>query len=313
MTTCTGGVWAATLTPMNADLSIDLGKLNDHVAWLFDRGCDGVALLGTTGEANSLSLKERLALIDAAGKAGFGEEKIMTGVGCCAAGDTLELSRAAIEAGYPNLLMLPPFYYKGVCEEGLFRSYANIIEELNDDRARIIVYDFPQMTGLEISTTLLVRLRKAFPDTVIGIKDSSGNWDDMKEACDRLPGFSVFAGTEKYLLPVLRAGGAGCISATANVTSPALSNLMTNWQNANAESLQEAITQLRVTLQAYPAAPALKELMARSAGEQDSGDQNWRNLRPPFVNLDDEKAESLLNDLREINFDVKDLSMIVAS
>ncbi len=303
MTTCTGGVWAAALTPMNADLSIDLDRLTAHVFWLFDRGCDGVALLGTTGEANSLSLKERLAVIDAAGAAGFSSHKIMTGVGCCAAGDTLELSRAAIAAGYPNLLMLPPFYYKGVSEEGLFRSYANIIEELNDDRARIIVYDFPQMTGLEISADLLVRLRDAFPDTVIGVKDSSGNWDDMKEACDRLPGFSVFAGTEKYLLPVLRAGGAGCISATANVTSPILANLMANWQNSAADGLQEAVAQLRMTLQTYPPAAALKELMAAYTGKQ-----TWRNLRPPMVNLINEKIESLLSDLHKIDFDVKDLS-----
>ncbi|MEM9619242.1 MAG: dihydrodipicolinate synthase family protein [Pseudomonadota bacterium] len=303
MTTCTGGVWAATLTPMNTDLSIDLDRLNTHVFWLLDRGCDGVALLGTTGEANSLSLKERLAVIDAAGAAAFPADKIMTGVGCCAAGDTLELSRAAIAAGYPNLLMLPPFYYKGVSEEGLFRSYANIIEELNDDRARIIVYDFPQMTGLEISADLLVRLREAFPDTVIGIKDSSGNWDDMKEACDRLPGFSVFAGTEKYLLPVLRAGGAGCISATANVTSPALANLMANWRNSVADELQEVATELRIALQKYPPAPALKELMAISTGEQ-----RWRSLRPPMVNLINEKIESLRSDLHKIDFDVKDLS-----
>lgn len=303
MTTCTGGVWAATLTPMNTDLSIDLDRLTAHVFWLFDRGCDGVALLGTTGEANSLSLKERLAVIDAAGAAAFPADKIMTGVGCCAAGDTLELSRAAITAGYPNLLMLPPFFYKGVSEEGLFRSYATIIEKLNDDRARIIVYDFPQMTGLEISADLLVRLRDAFPDTVIGVKDSSGNWDDMKEACDRLPGFSVFAGTEKYLLPVLRVGGAGCISATANVTSPVLANLMANWRNPAADGLQDAVTELRMTLQKYPPAAALKELMATSTGEQ-----NWRGLRPPMMKLSDEQIESLLGDLHKIDFDVKDLS-----
>lgn len=308
MTDCSGGVWAATLTPMNADLSVDLERLMTHVAWLYERGCDGVALLGTTGEANSLSLNERRALIEAAGKADFGAAKIMTGVGCCAAGDTLTLSRAAIDAGYPNLLMLPPFYYKGVSEEGIFRSYADIIEKLDDDRARIIIYDFPQMTGLEISASLLVRLRRTFPDTVIGIKDSSGNWDDMKEACDRLPGFSVYAGTEKFLLPVLRAGGAGCISATANVTSPAMASLLANWEDETADRLQKSVTKLRMTLQAYPAAPGLKALMARATGNQD-----WRNVRPPFVNLSDEQEEQLLKDLEQISFDIKNLSASAAS
>lgn len=303
MTTCTGGVWAATLTPMNADLSVDLGRLSAHIAWLFDRGCDGVALLGTTGEANSLSLKERLTLIEAIGDANYQADKIMTGVGCCAAGDTLELSRAAIDAGYHNLLMLPPFFYKGVSEDGLFRAYANIIEKLNDDRARIVVYDIPQMTGLEMSVDLLVRLRNAFPDTVIGVKDSSGNWDDMKEACDRLPGFSVFAGTEKYLLSVLRSGGAGCISATANVTSPVLAGLMANWRGSSADALQEYATRLRMTLQAYPAAPALKELMAISSGEP-----GWRALCPPIMNMSKEQVENMLNDLQKISFNVKSLS-----
>ena len=308
MTDCSGGVWAATLTPMNADLSIDLEHLMTHVAWLYDRGCNGVALLGTTGEANSLSLEERLSLINAAGKANFGAEKIMTGVGCCAAGDTLALSRAAIDAGYPNLLMLPPFYYKGVSEEGIFRSYANIIEKLNNDSVRIIIYDFPQMTGLEISANLLVRLRRTFPDTVIGIKDSSGNWDDMKEACDRLPGFSVYAGTEKFLLPVLRAGGAGCISATANVTSPGMANLLANWEDDSADRLQEDVTRLRMTLQNYPAAPGLKSLMAHAKDTPE-----WQNLRPPFVNLSDDEKEQMFNDLAEVGFDTKNLSTSIAS
>ena len=308
MTECNGGVWAATLTPMNKDLSVDLDQLINHVSGLFDRGCDGVALLGTTGEANSLSLEERLALIDAAGKAGFGAEKIMTGVGCCSEGDTLILARAAIDAGYPNLLMLPPFYYKGVSEEGIFQSYANIIEKLNDDRARIIIYDFPQMTGLEISADLLVRLRRAFPDSVIGIKDSSGNWDDMKEACDRLPGFAVYAGTEKYLLPVLRAGGAGCVSATANVTSPGMANLLANWENDTADRLQDDVTNLRMTLQAYPAAPGLKALMASATDTPE-----WRTVRPPFVNLSDDQEKQLLNDLKQIGFNSKDLQMTSTS
>jgi len=306
MTSCVRGVWAAALTPLHADLSINLDQLIAHTHRLYEQGCDGVAILGTTGEANSFSMHERLSLIERAGAEAFSADRIMVGVGCCAQAETIELSRASIEAGFPNLLMLPPFFYKGVSEEGLFRSYADIIEKLNDDRARIIVYDIPPMTGLEMSVDLLERLRNAFPNIIAGVKDSSGKWEDMEEACERLPNFSVFAGTEKYLLPILRAGGAGCISATANVTSRILENLLEHWRAPLADSLQDYATKLRMTLQAYPPAPALKELMARSTGDID-----WRNVRPPIMPLAETKRQSLVDDLQMLNFDITTMSATV--
>ncbi len=283
------GAWAATLTPLNNDLSIDLSALGAHVRWLLAEGAAGVAALGTTGEANSFSVEERLQVIESLGKSGIANERIIIGTGCCAAPDTIALTRAALAAGYANVLMLPPFYYKGVSEEGIFRAYAQVIEAVNDPRLRVLVYDFPLMTGLTISTALLRRLQNAFGGTVVGVKNSSGDWSAMEEAAKQLPGFQVFAGTEQFLLPTLRSGGPGCISATANVTVRQLAEIVAKWREPGADALQNEATKTRLQLQKYSTIPALKEIMAVATGRV-----AWRNLRPPLVNLDAAQSAELL-------------------
>lgn len=291
------GVWTAALTPQNEDLSVDFDALVAHYRWLLASGSDGIAVLGTTGEANSFSVAERRALIERVGEAGFAPNEIIIGTGCCAFPDTVELTRAALAAGYANILMLPPFFYKGVSDDGLFRAYGDVIERVGDDAMGIYVYDFPKMTGLEISPDLLVRLHEAFPETIVGVKDSSGSWPDMLEVAERIPGFGTFAGTERYLLATLRAGGAGCISATANVTCGLAAELYARWQDEGADALQERVTQVRLALEAYPAVPALKEIMAAHTGRA-----GWRHARPPMVALSDQVRADLFRDLEAIGF-----------
>lgn len=288
MTDIAPGAWAASLTPLNADLSIDHIALAAHVRWLLSQGAGGVAVLGTTGEANSFSTTERLELIAALGKANFESKRIIVGTGCCAAPDTIALTRAALDRGFANVMMLPPFYYKNVSEEGLFQAFARAIEAVSDPRLRVIIYDFPLMTGLTISTALLARLRSAFGAVVVGVKNSSGAWPAMEDALTQLPGFKVFAGTEQFLLPTLRAGGPGCISATANVTIAALAEIVSRQRDANAEALQAEATSTRLALQQFPAIPALKELFAQATGRA-----AWRFLRPPLVNLDAAQVRAL--------------------
>jgi 4-hydroxy-tetrahydrodipicolinate synthase len=288
LTEIAAGPWAAALTPLNQDLSVDHGALAEHIRALLQRGCSGVAALGTTGEANSFSLDERLELIARLGRSDFTAERMLIGVGCCAAPDTIALTRAALAAGFHNVMMLPPFYYKPVSDEGLFRVYASIIETVNDPRLRLILYDIPPMTGFKLSLELLRRLRDAFPETVIGVKNSSGDWSAMEATLAAMPGFKTFVGSEQFLLPALRAGGPGCISATANVTSPALAEIFANWSKPNAEALQAAVTRTRLALQAFPAIPMLKELMAIRRTQP-----SWRRLRPPLVNLTDEESARL--------------------
>lgn len=290
------GVWAAALTPLKDDLSVDLDAMIAHHRWLLAQGCDGVAALGTTGEANSFSVAERRAVIEKVAQAKLPAGRAMIGTGCCALPDTVELTRAALEAGYPNVLMLPPFYYK-IGDEGVFASYAATIERVADPRLKIYVYDFPRMTGFEISPALLERLHKAFPQTVVGVKDSSGDWAAMEETCKRIPGFGMFSGTEQHLLPTLRAGGVGCISATANATAALCAAVYAGWRGAEADGLQAETTAVRLMLQAYPAVASLKEIMARHTGRA-----GWRRLRPPLTNLPADKTAALFSEMAAKGF-----------
>ncbi len=295
------GVWTAALTPQHEDLSVDFDALVAHYRWLLASGSDGIAVLGTTGEANSFSVAERRALIERVAEAGFAPNEIMIGTGCCAVPDTVELTRAALAAGYANILMLPPFFYKGVSDDGLFRAYANVIERIGDDAMGIYVYDFPKMTGLEISPDLLVRLHRAFPESIAGVKDSSGHWPDMLEVAERIPGFGTLAGTERYLLATLRAGGAGCISATANVTCGLAAEVYAAWEGAGAEALQERASEVRLALEAYPAVPALKEIMAAHTGRP-----GWRHAWAPMVALSEPARAGLFRDLEAIGFGLRE-------
>jgi 4-hydroxy-tetrahydrodipicolinate synthase len=288
------GAWAANLTPFNDDLSIDIGAYLAHARWLLDHGCAGIVALGTTGEANSFSVAERLGVIKALGESGIAPERLIIGTGCCAAADTIALTRAVLDAGFVNVLMLPPFYYKGVSDEGLFRAYAGVIEAIRDPRLRVFVYDIPQQTGLKLSLELLTRLRRSFTDTVVGIKNSSGDWSAMEAASRALPGFRVFAGSEEFLLATLRLGGPGCVSATANVTSATLAEVVAQWQTPKADDLQAAATRTRHALQKYPTIPALKEIMAEATGRPE-----WRRMRPPLVALDKADAARLIGEAHE--------------
>ena len=294
------GVWSAAVTPLNNDLTVNLAAMVTHHKWLLANGCNGVAVLGTTGEANSFSVRERLDVIAAAAASGIAKEQLLIGTGCCAPTDTIELTRAALDAGFNQVLMLPPFYYKGVSDDGLFAAFDHVIQQLADDRLAIVIYDFPLMTGLDMSVDLLVRLNKAYPKTVVGVKDSSGNWPAMQAVIEAIPGFRTFAGTEQYLLADLQAGGAGCITATGNATSNLCQAVYVAHQagdTAGAEAAQEIATATRLMLQAHGAVPAMKELMA-----QNSGNPAWRNMRPPLMPLSAEGVAALDKACQDMGF-----------
>ncbi|MCZ6846634.1 MAG: dihydrodipicolinate synthase family protein, partial [Alphaproteobacteria bacterium] len=173
------GVYAAALTPMTADLAPDLERVVAHNRWLLANGCDGVAPLGTTGEANSLSIDERLSILDALAEAGITGAQLIAGVGCCAFPDTITLTKRALANGAGGVLMLPPFYYQAPSEDGLFAAYANIVERIGDPALQIYLYNFPQQVGFELPISLIARLHEAYPNTVVGMKDSSGDWPRM--------------------------------------------------------------------------------------------------------------------------------------
>jgi 4-hydroxy-tetrahydrodipicolinate synthase len=292
------GVLSPVVTPFDSDLRPDGARLARQCKWLLSNDV-GLAVFGTNSEANSLSLGEKRQLLDELGAAGVPAARMMPGTGACALSDSVELTKHAVEMGCGGVLMLPPFYYKGVSDEGLYRNFAEIIERVGDSRLRIYLYHIPPVAQVPITLTLIERLLKAYPGTIAGVKDSSGDWNNTKAMLDQFQpeGFDVFAGSETFLLATLRAGGGGCISATANVNPGPIARLAATWKNADADAQQAQLDAVRAIFQGYVMIPALKAAVA-----QYSGDEQWATLRPPMVELDAEARADLVKKLDEAGF-----------
>lgn len=289
------GVYAAVLTPFTDALEPDLPRFVAHCRWLLASGCDGLAPLGTTGEANSLSVAQRLAIIDAAATAGLPLGKFIFGGGSCALADAVTVTKAMLAAGAGGALLLPPFYYKDPSEDGLFAFYSEVIERVGDDRLKIYLYHYPQLSAVPITLSLIARLKSAYGATIAGLKDSSGDWANSAAILKAFPGFGVFTGTEVHLLANLRAGGAGCISATTNVLGPLAQPVYAGWRAADAEVRQQTLTVARVIFQDYSLHAALKEVMALI-----TGDAGWRTLVPPNCPLAPAERASLAQRLKAL-------------
>jgi 4-hydroxy-tetrahydrodipicolinate synthase len=203
--------------------------------------------------------------------------------------------------------MLPPFYYKGVSEEGMFRSYSEVIERVGDARLRVYLYHIPLMAGVGITPGLVERLLKRYPEVIAGMKDSSGDWNNTKSFLDAFAsgGFDVFVGSETFLLANLRNGGAGCISATANVNPAAIAKLYREWQAADADTQQSQLDLVRKTTGQYVMIPALKAVIAHFAG-----DPGWATVRPPLVELTAAQAKIVVEELIGIGFDMPELGKV---
>ena len=294
------GVYTAVLTPLDDGLEPDLGLMAAHCRWLLDNGSDGLAILGTTGEANSFGLKERIGILEGLVEAGIPPEALMPGTGSCALPDAITLTRRAVELGAPGALMLPPFYYKNPSDEGLFAAFSEVIQKVADDRLKTFLYHFPQMSGVPVTYPLIEMLLKEYPSTVVGMKDSSGDFDNMSGAAREFPGFAVFSGSDELLLPLIEAGGAGCITACANVASSLAAEVYQGWQSgADVKAVHETLTAVRQAVYQFPLSTALKTLMARH-----SGNGGWLNIRPPLMPMNDADKEKLFRDFDAIGFDL---------
>jgi 4-hydroxy-tetrahydrodipicolinate synthase len=274
------GVIAPVLTPFGEDGGPDPERFVAHCQWLMQEGCTGLAPFGTTSEGNSLGVDERMELLEELADSDIEATTLMPGTGACALADAIVLTRHAVDVGCGGVLMLPPFYYKAPNEEGLFRFFAEVIEGVGDDRLKVYLYHIPPVAQVGFSLALIGRLIKAFPDTVVGLKDSSGDWSNTAAILEAYPQFEVFPGSEIFLLDGLRKGAAGCISATCNVSAAAIRNVYDSWRSAEADALQAGITALRKAIQAYPMIPALKAIIAHYRQ-----DPVWARLRPPFTEL----------------------------
>ena len=302
------GIYSPVLTPFNNDLSPDFDRFSRHCRWLIDQDV-GLAIFGTNSEATSLSLVEKHKLLDTLIDSKIPAHRMMPGTGACALADTIELTRHAVEVGCGGVLMLPPFYYKGVSEEGLFRAYASVIDAVADERLRIYLYHIPPVSGVPIPLSLIARLMKAYPKAIAGIKDSSGDWSNTEAMLKEFQphGFDVFAGSETFLLANLRGGGVGCITATGNVNPSPMVQLYKTWQeNPNkADADQAKLDATRSVFAKFPMIPAMKAAIAWKTGRPD-----WGNVRPPLVELSTDQSKQLQELLTQVNFEMPNASSL---
>lgn len=288
------GVLAPVVTPFAADLAPDAGRLVRLCRWLVRQG-SALAVFGTTSEGNSLSVDEKIELLDALVEGGVSPDDLMPGTGQCAIPDTVRLTAHAVRLRCRGVLMLPPFYYKAVGEDGLFRSFAEVIERVGDSRLRVYLYHIPPVAQVGLSPELIDRLVAAYPDTVAGIKDSSGDWANTAAMLARgWPDFRVFVGSETFLLANLRGGGAGAISATVNVNPAAVADLFAHWREPDAEARQSALTDFRHAMEQFPMIPALKQVIAHLAA-----DAGWATVRPPLEPLTAQRNGALVRMIDE--------------
>src|SRR6266850_1554313 len=309
------GVLAPVVTPFKQDLSPDSQRLIAHCRWLLSQNC-GLAVFGTNSEANSLAVEERAMLLDELVGAGIDPARMMPGTGCCSIMETVKLTAQAVEHGCAGVLMLPPFYYKDVSEEGLYRYFSEVVQRVGDARLKIYLYHIPPVAVVGITTGLVERLLAAYPNAIAGMKDSSGDWNNTKMFLDAFAtaspvedspwrartGFDVFVGSESFLLANMRNGGVGTISATANVNPAAIHSVFREWDTADdADQQQSKLNVVRQVFRnrKFPSMiAALKQAIAIY-----TDDPAWARVRPPLVELTPEQAKTLAAELRAIGFE----------
>ena len=286
------GVIAAAATPIDTAGGIDLDHLAAHCAWLLGAGgCDGVNLLGTTGEATSFSVDQRIAAMRAVAAFGLPLGQLMVGTGAAALDDAIRLTAEAKALGFAGALLLPPFYYKGVSEDGIFAYVQNVIEAAGPDSLRLYLYHFPQNSGVPFTLDTVARLRNRYPEVLVGLKDSSGDLGYSAALAKHLPGFRVFPSAEGSIATAADSGFAGCISATANVTGRFASAAYRN--PADTTALEKAV-RLRTLICAYPLVASVKAALAMISGRE-----AWNRLVPPLLPLSEEQRLALTVALAE--------------
>ncbi len=284
-----GGVNAAVLTAMNQDLSVDLDRMAAHCRWLLANGCNGLGVLGTTGEANSLGIAERIAVMEGLVERGIPARRMLPGTGTTAITDTVLLTRRAAELGCPGVLVLPPFFYKNPSEDGLFAYFSEVVQRTSG-AAKLYLYHFPAQSAVPFTLSLVGRLLRAYPGVIKGVKDSSGDFANTRAYADHFAkdGFEVYCGDDGALHDLLHAGGAGCITAASNVSSAVNARVYAGWDTDAGAAAQTILSSLRKAVTSAALIPGLKSLVARN-----TGNPAWTNIRPPHMKLDRE-AEARL-------------------
>ena len=292
------GIWAATITPLTENFTPDIGRFIRVGRWQLERGCHGLAMLGTTGEANSIALADRLELIKASCQE-FGGDRLIIGAGACALGDVVRLIETALAGGCNEALVLPPWFYPAD-DDGVFAFFSALMDRFRGSGLRVYLYHHPKAAGVAFSHDLIARLLDAYPEGIVGMKDSSGDWSNMAENLRRFPGFSVMPGSETFLLSGLQAGAVGCISASFNVLSKLGYEVWRAFEageTAQAEAAQQRLSALRAALQTFPLVSANKVLLAQLLG-----DDEFARVAPPLTQLSTETIQKLCQTIDEAGY-----------
>lgn len=286
------GVITPILTPYNDDSSIAEDLYLAHAGACLAGGAHYISPFGTTSEALSQSMRERMAMVELLAASGTARpEQMMPGTGLCNMEETATLCRHAVELGCAAVMTLPPFFFVNAGDEGLYRYFSGLIESVGSDRLKVCLYHIPQMAGIGISPGLAARLNAAFPEVVVAYKDSSGNWENTKAVIEAAPGISVFPGSESFLVEAVKLGGGGCISASCNSNVAAIRGLYDLAAAGKWDAAAAALGPVNVHRKAVQDGgliPALKALKAYQ-----SGDARWLNLRPPLESADPALGERL--------------------
>lgn len=293
------GVLVPVATPFTADLAPDKGKFIALCKAFLAQGAAGLAIFGTTSEANSISGDERMRLLEQLVASGVPAEKLMPGTGGCSITEAVVLTRHAVRQGCGGVLLLPPFFYKGVSDDGIFAFVERIIQDVSEDGLKIYLYHIPPMAQVGFSVELVGRLHGAYPDTVVGLKDSSGDWSNTEALIKAYPQMKIFPGSEIFLLDALRAGGAGCITATANLNARMISASYKCWQEPGADARQQTITKIRKAVQTIgPLVPVIKSYLALK-----TGDPGWSVVRPPLIAMPEDVVVELDKELTGLGYE----------
>jgi 4-hydroxy-tetrahydrodipicolinate synthase len=296
-------VLSPVLTPFTADGNPDAKKLLKQCKWLEANGV-GQAIFGTNSEANSMSAPQKMSTLSALVEGGLNPEHMMPGTGASSIDATVNMTRHAVNHKCAGVLMLPPFYYKDVSDDGLFAYFSEVIQKVGNSALQVYLYNIPPVTKISFSLSLLERLAKEYPKTIVGMKDSSGDWSYTESVIKLLApsGFRVYAGSEVFLMRTLRAGGVGCISATANVNPKAIADLAAHWRESNADERQAVLDQVRGVFAKHQMIAGMKTAVAHY-----SNDPEWLRVRPPLMQLSAEQQAQLLSELKQIHFSMPGL------
>jgi len=300
------GTFCAALTPINENYSINKVLFLKHCKNILTQGLDGLAIFGTTGEANSFSVNEKIEAINYLIENNIDPQKILPGTGLCSIQDTVLLSKHVTKLNVKAMLILPAFYYKNVSDNGVIDYYKKVVEEVGDNSAKYLLYNIPKISGVKVNINVIEKLIHLFPKNIVGMKDSDGDLSNMLKVIKSLDNFSLFSGSDSLALEVCKQGGAGAITAAANISGSLLSYIINNYKQEtnikNFYSFQDLLVQIRNTLFSHEPISALKAFL--SVNEQDNA---WNRILPPLNTISDPHNDKTVIALMELIKKMKEM------